>query len=131
MRNRKKKEIKFDIYIARCGAKISIDLLTIVTRAVTVVVVIVIIITLASFQCYCCCCCLRALFIFSLPVPMVLRNIRYEFSVDPDEIEPRARQHGRTIAFVPMPHFVFSTRYKINFPLLLNSNRLPTAIIFS
>ena len=42
--------------------------------------------TLASFQDYCSRGCLRALLIFGLPVYVILRNIRYEFSDDRDEI---------------------------------------------
>lgn len=94
---------------SRCGAKILVDLLTVVARAVTVIVVVVIIITLASFQGYCCCCCLRALFIFSLPVPMILRNIRYEFSVDPDEIEPPV-DAGQPLRLYDFLTSSFSTR---------------------
>ena len=70
---------------------------SVVIIVVVVVVVVIVIIggassgtivtaTLASFQDYCSRGCLRALLIFGLPVYVILRNIRYEFSDDRDEI---------------------------------------------
>lgn len=65
-----------------------------VAAAVVVVVVVlaaggdgtIVTVTLASFQDYCSRGCLRAIFIFGLPVSVVLRNIRYEFSDNREEI---------------------------------------------
>ena len=46
----------------------------------------IVIVALASFQHYCSRSCLRTLLIFGLPVYVILRNIRYEFSDVCDEI---------------------------------------------
>lgn len=75
------------IVIVICSAVVVVVPGTGATAAVTV--------ALASFQDYCSRGCLRALFIFGLPVSMVLRNIRYEFSVDREEIVA-PRRFGRT-----------------------------------